>query len=129
MESAKQIGSDYSYILLFFVGALCFGIVTLWIARLLSPSRPYAEKLTTYECGEIPVGAAWVQFNISYYIFALLFVVFDVETIFIYPWAVQYQNLIEAGLGGFALLEIIVFIGILFLGLVYAWRKGVLKWV
>ena len=120
---------DYGYILLFFIGSLLFGVVTLWMARLLGPHRPYKEKNSTYECGEIPVGIAWVQFNISYYIFALIFVVFDVEAVFIFPWAAVFHKLLKAGMGPFVLLEMTVFIGILFLGLLYAWRKGVLKWV
>lgn len=120
---------NYGYILLFFLGAVAFGVITLWMSRLLGPSRPYAEKQSTYECGEIPIGVAWVQFNISYYIFALMFVIFDVETIFIYPWAVILRDLKAAGIGLFAMLEMTVFIVILALGLAYAWRKGVLKWV
>jgi NADH-quinone oxidoreductase subunit A len=121
--------SNYGYILLFFAGAVAFGVVTLWMSRLLGPHRPSPEKNSTYECGEIPIGAAWVQFNIGYYIFALIFVIFDVETIFIYPWAVIFHELMKAGLGPFALFEMTVFVVILALGLIYAWRKGVLKWV
>jgi NADH-quinone oxidoreductase subunit A len=120
---------NYGYILLFFVGAVLFGVITLIFSRLLGPHRPYAQKTSTYECGEIPVGVAWVQFNISYYIFALIFVIFDVEAIFVFPWAVVFNALKKAGLGPFALLEMTVFIAILAIGLVYAWRKGVLKWV
>ena len=121
--------TDYGFILLFFMGALAFGVVTLWLSRLMGPSRPYAEKCSTYECGEIPVGIAWVQFNISYYIFALIFVIFDVETVFLYPWAVVFHTMKDAGLGGFVLFEAVVFIAILAIGLLYAWRKGALKWV
>jgi len=121
--------SDYGYVLVYFVAALLFGAVTIWISKLASPKRSYDEKITTYECGEIPVGEAWVRFNISYYIFALLFVVFDVESVFLYPWAVVFKHLIAAGRGAFAFIEMFVFIIILVLGLVYAWRKGVLKWV
>ena len=119
---------NYSSIMIFFIGAALFAVITLWMSRLLGPHRPYPEKTSTYECGEIPIGAAWVQFNVAYYLFALIFVVFDVETIFIYPWAVMYNTFIKNGLGGFALFEMFVFIAILALGLAYAWRKGVLKW-
>lgn len=122
-------GSGSGYILLFFVGSVAFGVVTLWLSRLMAPHRPYPKKNTTYECGEIPVGGAWVQFNISYYIFALIFVIFDVETVFLYPWAVVFHTLKDAGRGGFVMLEMTVFIAVLALGLFYAWRKGVLKWV
>lgn len=121
--------NDYGYILVYFAAAVAFGVVTIWISRLAAPHRPYPEKNSTYECGEIPVGQAWVRFNISYYIFALIFVIFDVESIFIYPWAVVFKGLVKAGNGGFALLEMTVFIGVLVLGLLFAWRKGVLKWV
>jgi NADH-quinone oxidoreductase subunit A len=120
---------NYGYILLFFVGAVAFGVISIWLSRLAGPGRPYTQKNSTYECGEIPVGVAWVQFNISYYIFALIFVIFDVETIFIYPWAVVFQKFLKAGMGSFVMLEMTVFIAILALGLLYAWRKGVLKWV
>ncbi|OGR82111.1 MAG: NAD(P)H-quinone oxidoreductase subunit 3, partial [Elusimicrobia bacterium RIFCSPHIGHO2_01_FULL_64_10] len=78
---------------------------------------------TTYECGPDPVGPAWVQLNVRFYLFALLFVVFDVETLFIYPWALAYRTL---GMTGFV--EMLIFIAVLFLGLVYAWRKGSLQW-
>lgn len=126
--------NDYGYILVYFVAAVAFGVVTIWISRLAAPQRPYPEKNSTYECGEVPVGQAWVRFNISYYIFALIFVIFDVESIFIYPWAVIYKGLFDKSVthavsGTFALLEMTVFVGILVLGLLYAWRKGVLKWV
>jgi len=124
-----SVANDYGYVLLFFIAALLFGLITLLLSRLLSPRNPYPAKETTYECGEIPVGAAWVQFNISYYIFALIFVVFDVETIFIYPWAVVMRMLKAAGFGIFGVIEMTVFILILVLGLVYAWKKGVLHWV
>lgn len=82
---------------------------------------PYKRK--TYECGMETVGPSWVQFNIRYYYFALLFVVFDVETVFLYPWAVRFQLL---GLFGFV--EMLLFLAVLVLGLLYAWRKGVLTW-
>ena len=120
---------DYGYILLYLAIAVGFGVVTLMISRLAAPQRPYPEKLSTYECGEIPIGEAWVRFNISYYIFALLFVVFDVESVFLYPWAVVFRELVHTGRGAFAFMEMFVFVVILVLGLVYAWRKGVLKWV
>lgn len=120
---------DYGYILLYLAIAVAFGVVTLMISRLAAPQRPYAEKLSTYECGEIPIGEAWVRFNISYYIFALLFVVFDVESVFLYPWAVVFRELVKNGQGAFAFIEMFIFVVILVLGLVYAWRKGVLRWV
>lgn len=99
------------------VGALTFG-------RLLRPHKPTAEKRTTYESGIDPIGGGWVQFNVRYYMFALLFVLFDVETVFLYPWAVAYE-----ALGVFALIEMAIFIFMLVIGLVYAWKKKVLTWI
>ena len=103
------------------VGALLFALV-LWSA--LRPSRHSEEKLTTYECGEDPVGGAWVQFNIRFYVFALIFVVFDVEAVFLLPWATVFREL-----GLIAYLEGVVFIAILVVALAYVWRKGDLAWV
>src|SRR3954447_3919202 len=90
----------------------------------LRPTRPQPDKYITYESGVDPVGTSWSQSHIRYYVFALLFVLFDVEAVFIFPWAIQLE-----ALGTFALVEMIVFIVVLALGLVYAWRKGVLRWV
>lgn len=99
------------------VGALTFG-------RLLRPNKPTDEKRTTYESGIEPFGESWVQFNVRYYMFALLFVLFDVETVFLYPWAVAYEEL-----GFFALIEMAIFMFMLVIGLVYAWKKKVLTWI
>ncbi len=96
----------------------------LGLGRLLRPTRPQAGKYINYECGVDPVGVGWSQSQIRYYVFALLFVMFDVEAVFIFPWAVRLEVL-----GVFGLVEMLVFIGILALGLLYAWRKGVLRWV
>ena len=114
---------------------IAFSASVLIIANLISPHKPKPEKLTTYECGERPVGQAWSQFNVRFYIFALMFVIFDVETVFIFPWAVRLHWFRDQGaalginLGLFLLLEMLIFIVILVVGLAYAWRKGVLKWV
>jgi NADH:ubiquinone oxidoreductase subunit 3 (subunit A) len=116
--------NDWLYIGLFLVvGALVptAAIVTSWI---VSPKKPNPIKQSTYECGMETVGENWVQFNAQYYIFALVFLVFDVETVFLFPWAVSL-----GGLSLFAVLEGIVFILILIAGLIYAWRKGMLEWV
>src|SRR5579859_755037 len=96
----------------------------LGLSRLIQPRRPTPQKYIAYESGVDPVGDGWSQSQIRYYVFALLFVMFDVETVFIFPWAVR----IEA-LGTFGLVEAVTFIIILALGLLYAWRKGVLRWV
>jgi NADH-quinone oxidoreductase subunit A len=94
----------------------------LGVGRLLRPNRPQDEKYITYEAGSDPV-SGFGQSNIRYYVYALLFVMFDVEAVFIFPWAIRLESL-----GAFALVEMVVFVVILALGLVYAWRKGVLRW-
>ena len=96
----------------------------LGVAALLRPSKPSPQKSIVYESGVDPVGTGWSQSQIRYYIFALLFVMFDVEAVFIFPWAVRLE-----AYGLFGLVEMGIFIFVLFLGLVYAWRKGVLRWV
>ena len=103
------------------IGFLAFNLFLWWVIR---PSRFSEEKLTTYECGENPTGSAWVQFNIRFYVFALIFVVFDVEAVFLLPWAVVFKEL-----GMLAFVEGLVFIGILVVALAYVWRKGDLEWV
>jgi NADH-quinone oxidoreductase subunit A len=99
-----------------------------WILR---PSVPEQGKRSTYESGEIPTGTATgIQFNIQYYMVALLFVVFDIETVLIFPWTVIYRSALEAGVGlDKVLLPMLVFIGVLVIGLVWAWRQGAVKWV
>jgi NADH-quinone oxidoreductase subunit A len=103
------------------VGLLVF---TLGLWKVLRPARFSEEKLTTYECGEEPVGNAWIQFNIRFYVFALIFIIFDVEAVFLLPWATVFKEL-----GLLAYVEGLVFIGILVVALAYVWRKGDLAWV
>ncbi|MEE9298354.1 MAG: NADH-quinone oxidoreductase subunit A [Acidimicrobiia bacterium] len=98
-------------------------IAALGASALLRPNKPTATKSQTYECGVDPVGGGWSQTHVRYYIFALLFLIFDVEAVFIFPWAVKLEEL-----GAFALVEMVVFIVILLAGLIYALRKGVLSW-
>ena len=105
-----------------FAGAGLVAVAFL-AAKVVAPRRPLPEKLTTYECGIDPVGEGWSQSQIRYYIFAFLFVIFDVESVFLFPWAVVFERL-----GMFAVVEMAIFILILGSGLLYAWRKGVLKW-
>ena len=126
--------SEFGEILLFIVGAIIFIIGGLVTAYLIRPSRPNAEKNTTYECGEDPTGSAWGQFNIRFYIVALIFILFDVEIVFLFPWATVFGNkaLIEGTNGlwsWIAIAEMMIFILILVLGLAYAWAKGYLDWV
>jgi NADH-quinone oxidoreductase subunit A len=98
-------------------------VVAFLAARLIAPSRPTREKLLTYECGIDPVGEGWSQSQIRYYVYGFLFVIFDVESVFLFPWARVF-----ATLGYTAVVEMAIFIGILGVGLLYAWRKGVLEW-
>ena len=101
----------------------------LGLGLLLRPSNPQPAKLTTYECGEPPSGSAWINFNIRFYLIALIFVIFDVELAFVYPVVAVFRDWIAKGHGGFALAEIATFIGILAIGLVYVWVKGDLEWL
>jgi NADH-quinone oxidoreductase subunit A len=94
----------------------------LFLSRMVRPDRPQPDKFVTYEAGSDPVGG-WGQSNLRYYVYALLFVIFDVEAVFVFPWAVRLESL-----GTFGIVEMAVFILLLALGLVYAWRKGVLRW-
>jgi len=115
-----------SYLIAAIFGATAVALVAamLGVGRLVRPRRPQPQKYINYESGVDPVGTGWSQSQIRYYIFALLFVMFDVEAVFIFPWAVRLDSLAV-----FGLVEMVVFIVILALGLVYAWRKGVLRWV
>lgn len=114
----------YTDVAVFMLMGAGFVAVNLLVGMLLRPNRPYPEKLTTYECGEVPVGDGQIKFHSRYYIYALVFVVFDVETIYLYPWAVVLQDL-----GLYAFILMFIFIVMLLDGLLYAWKKGVLKWV
>ena len=114
----------HAAILTFMVLVVAFlvgGLVFWWVIR---PSRFSEEKQTTYECGENPEGSAWIQFNIRFYVFALIFIIFDVEAVFLLPWAVVFKRL-----GLLAFVEGLVFIAILAVALIYVWRKGDLEWV
>ena len=115
---------DYLTVVWFGAIALVLAGLLLGIAALVRPNKPTAQKLIAYESGVDPVGDGWSQSQIRYYIFALLFVVFDVEAVFLFPWATQLERY-----GTFGLIEMGIFVFVLLLGLVYAWRKGVLRWV
>lgn len=126
--------SAFGMAFLFIIGGVMLVITGLFVASLLRPHRPNYEKLSTYECGEEAVGSPWGQFNIRFYIIALLFVLFEVEIVFLFPWAVVFgqEELIqvsEGKWGWFSLLEIFIFMGILILALAYAWVKGYLDWI
>lgn len=126
--------TEFGTILIFIFGALSFAVIGLFAAKLLRPDRPNFEKLSTYESGEETVGTAWGQFNVRFYVVALIFLLFEVEILYLFPWGVIFgdKELIEGtewAWARFALTEMFIFIIILALGLVYAWRKGFLDWV
>ena len=126
--------SGFGIVLLFIVGAGIFVSVTLLVGRLLRPDRPNAEKLTTYESGEDPIRSAWVNFNVRYYVIALIFLLFELELIFLFPWAIVFgdETLIhetEGLWGWFSLTETVIFIVLLAVGLIYVWSSGMLEWI
>lgn len=118
---------DYANVLIFLGIGAFFIVFNLFMGSLLRPRNPSPEKLSTYECGEEPVGGSWIQFNIRFYIVALVFIIFDVEVVFLYPWAVVVKDLMAYG--WFAFVEMMIFVSILLVGLAYAWKKGALEWV
>lgn len=118
-----NVTNEWAFIGVFFAIAWVFPVLPIAGAWLVSPSKPNAIKQSTYECGVETVGDTWVQFKVQYYIYGLIFLIFDIETAFLYPWAVAYDVLPM-----FAVLEGVLFILILVGGLFYAWRKGALEW-
>ncbi len=128
IESSKSyfivfVLNGYEYFLGFLIISSLVPILALTASKVLRPKTRGPERRTTYESGVEPIGGAWIQFNIRYYMFALVFVIFDVETVFLYPWAVAFHTL-----GLLAFVEALIFIAILAIALVYAWRKGALEW-
>lgn len=126
--------SDFGEVLLYIIGGTLFIIFGLLTSRLLRPDRPNAQKLSTYESGEEAISAAWTQFNIRFYIVALIFLLFEVEILFLFPWTTVFANKELIGQtdgrwGWFAVIEVVIFIGVLALGLAYAWVNGHLDWV
>ncbi|BCA55393.1 NADH-quinone oxidoreductase, membrane subunit A [Nitrospira sp. KM1] len=118
--------TKYFPILLFIFIALGFGVVTLLISYLVQPKYPEPEKLSAYECGSEPFSDARMPFPVRYYIFAMLFVIFDIEVIFLYPWAVVFTDINKVSVIG--LVEMLIFIALFLVAYVYAWRKGALEW-
>lgn len=126
--------SEFGIIFLFIISGILFAGLVMITSKILRPHRPNEEKLTSYECGEDPVGNAWGQFNMRFYIIALIFILFEVEVVFLFPWATVFGNKkLIAGTDGlwawFSITEMFIFIGILALGLAYAWARGYLDWV
>jgi len=132
MEEVSQLTEFGKVFIILLVGVMVVS-GTLLLSKLLSPSKPNALKLSSYECGEEPSGNAWVQINSRFYVIALVFLLFEVEMIFIFPWSTIFaqKDLIAAdsGWGWLALIEMFVFVGILLLGLVYVWRRKDLSWI
>ena len=132
MTDVSQI-SEFGKILIFLITGIIMVCVIFFVNRLLAPKNPNYEKLTSYECGEEPTGNAWLPFNSRFYVIALIFLLFDVEMVFIFPWATVFgsHEIIaqDARWGWFSLAEMFVFLGILILGLVYVWSKGDLEWI
>ncbi len=120
---------QFANVLVFFVITFLFVGALLALSGLLRPANPEPLKLTSYECGEPPTGGAWINFNIRFYLVALIFVIFDVEVAFIYPVAAVFKEWVNNGRGVFALAEIGLFLAILFVGLAYVWVKGDLEWL
>lgn len=115
--------TEFSKIFAYIALSAAFVVIALLFAKLIRPHRPTNEKLTTYECGENPEGNSWIKFNIRFYVIALIFLIFDVEVVLLFPWAIAYK---EYGIFGF--LVGIIFLVILGLGIVYEWKKGDLEW-
>ena len=115
--------NQYLFIGVLTLAAIVMGVLPLVLAAFVAPKKPGLSKQSAYECGLESQGDPWVQFKVQYYIYALLFVIFDVEVVFLYPWALVWKEL-----GVIALIEMAVFLGILAVGLAYAWKKGVLEW-
>ena len=120
----EEMPQNYIPIFLFMLVALAIPVVTLVIAKAVRPDNPEAAKLMPYECGIDPVDSARGRYTVRFYIVAILFVVFDVETIFLFPWAVQFKML-----GWFGFVEMMTFLAILVVGYVWIWKKGALEWV
>lgn len=134
MKSTELYLSEFGEVLLFIIGGVVFVVLSFFVSRLIRPNRPNDQKLATYESGEEAISTAWTQFNIRFYIVALIFILFEVELVFLFPWATIFarKELMEEtnGLWGwFSLIEMIIFILVLALGLAYAWVNGLLDWV
>ena len=122
--------SDFGIILLFFIIGILFVAVGLISASIIRPSKPNPLKNSIYECGEEPIGPAWIRFNVRFYVIALAFILFDVEVVFLFPWAVVLKEFkaMDSSFGWFAFIEMAIFVIILLVGLAYLWVKGDLDW-
>ena len=116
--------NNFASVGVFLVGAIAVSIIMMIVPKILAPNKPEKEKLTTYECGNETIGRTWLGFKSNYFMYALVFTAFDVETVFLFPWALTFQKL-----GTFAFVEMFVFIVILLVGFWYAWKEGALEWM
>jgi len=128
-RSERNLATAYANILVFLMVGIGFVVAALSFGWFIRPDNPSAAKAMTYECGEVPVGKAWFNFNPRFYIVGLIFLIFDVEIVFMFPVATVFRDWVGAGAGAVALLEIFVFVGILLIALAYVWRKGDLDWI
>ncbi|WP_179414706.1 NADH-quinone oxidoreductase subunit A [Mucilaginibacter sp. E4BP6] len=132
MGDVAQI-SEFGKILIFLITGIIVVCLIFFVNRIFAPNHPNFEKQTSYECGEEPVGSAWLPFNSRFYVIALVFLLFEVEMVFVFPWATVFGsheiNKIEPRWGILSLMEMFIFLGILILGLVYVWVKGDLDWI
>ena len=132
MDDPGQI-SEYGKILLMAIIGIVLVCATIFLARILSPKNPNPIKLSTYECGEETTGTSWVQFTPRFYVIALVFLLFDVELIFIFPWATVFGNAefiaADSRWGWFTLIEMAIFLGVLIIGLLYVWKSGDISWI
>jgi len=120
---------DYAVPLALTVVGLLFMVAMIGLQKLLAPRNPFARKLMPYECGEPPTGSAWINYNVRFYLIALVFVIFEVEVAFVYPIATVYLDWVRHGQRLYALGEILIFLLILFAGLIYVWVKRDLEWI
>jgi len=116
--------NNFAGVAVFLVGAIVVSMIMMLMPKLLAPNKPNREKLTTYECGNETIGRTWIGFKSNYFMYALVFAVFSVETVLLYPWALTFQKL-----GAFAFVEMFIFIVILLVGFWYAWKEGALEWM
>jgi NADH-quinone oxidoreductase subunit A len=122
--AANGFLNNYLPFAIMLVIGIVFVAIALFMSRMIRPSLKTKEKLSTYECAETPVGDARIHYNIQYYLIVIVFLIFDVEVLFMYPWAVQLREL-----GGIGFIEMVLFIEVLIIGLAYAWRKEALEWI
>jgi len=124
------LAKDFLTVGIFAIVGIVFVAITLIAAWAIRPHKPSDEKLTTYECGEDPIGPAWAQFRVGYYIYALIFLVFDVEAVFVFPWAARMMGFARTNhaMAVMGFVDMVIFIAVLAVGLAWAWKKGVLVW-